>query len=151
MYVTNGLHDLEESNIMTIQFNRSRFNMKLRRNTTYSVVFAMLVFTVSIALSGCGGDSALGAGIPSNQSRVALADVVTSPADYHEKTFLVQGNVSSQCASLCDFVLTDGKHSVTIYSQDFKFPKLALGTPVLVYVQATAGERLILSALGMKI
>jgi len=136
---------------MTIQFHRFLFNTKIRRNTAYSVVFAMLIFTASIILSGCGGEPALGAGIPSDQTQVALADVLTSPAEYHEKTFIVQGNVSSQCASLCDFVLTDGTHSVTIYSQDFKFPKLALGKPVTVYVQATAGERLILSALGMKI
>jgi len=105
----------------------------------------------AVSLTGCSGDEALGAGIPGDQLRVTLAEMLESPDKYHEKTFVVEGNVSSQCSALCDFVLTDGKHSVTIYAQHFKFPKLALGTPVTVYVQATSGERLILSALGMKI
>lgn len=104
-----------------------------------------------LVLTGCSNVEAIGEGIPGDKVEVTLAELVKSPATYNEKTFIVNGTVSSQCSALCDFVLTDGKNSVTIYSQDFKFPKMALNTPVTVYVQATVGERLILSALGMQI
>jgi hypothetical protein len=114
-------------------------------------VIVSLCIAASVFLTGCGGTQSLGAGIPADQPVVSLADVLESPAGYDGKMFVVKGKVTSQCVMLCDFVITDGSRSATIYSQDFKFPKLAVGKPVTVYVQATAGERLILSALGMQL
>ncbi len=116
-----------------------------------SILILITIAGLLAVTTGCGNNDSLGEGIPSHQPKIDLAEVVQTPQKYHEKTFVVDGTVTSQCASLCDFVLTDGTHSVTIYSQDFKFPKLAIGKKVTVFVQATAGERLILSALGMQL
>ena len=126
--------------------------MKLYSYFKYTGIMTVLILASILTLTGCGdGTETLGEGIPKEQQRVKLVEVVNSPQKYNEKTFVIEGKVESMCPMLCDFVIKDGKSTATIYSQDFKFPKLAIGTPVTVYVQATAGERLILSALGMKI
>ena len=125
--------------------------MKMNYQLKLMGSMAIIILAFSLTLVGCGGTSVLGEGIPKDQQPVNLAEVLESPQKYNEKTFVVEGKVESMCPMLCDFVIKDGKSTATIYSQEFKFPKLAIGTPVTVYVQATAGERLILSALGMKI
>ncbi|MCD4655309.1 hypothetical protein K8T06_15420 [bacterium] len=125
--------------------------MTLSQKLITSSLMILLAVSATVLLSGCGGGEELGTGIPKDQPVVSLAEVLESPAKYHEKMIVIKGTVSSQCSALCDFSITDGANSVNIFQQDFKFPKLAFGEPVTVYVQTTVGERLILSALGMKL
>ena len=107
-----------------------------------------------LILSGCSSARTmdLGVSIPSDAQIVTLSSVLASPSSFNGKTFVMKGVISSQCASYCEFVLKDGVYKATIYPQGFKFPKLPVGKPVTVYVQATVGdEQVVLSALGLKI
>lgn len=115
-----------------------------------ALLFLLIIGTV---LWGCGGTGRvqLGKAIPDNLPVVALADVMASPAEYNGKSFVMKGTVSGQCASLCEFAFKDGLNKATIYPQGYEFPKLAIGKPVTVYVQATSGqEQVVFSALGLK-
>ncbi len=117
-------------------------------------VIPITILGFAVMLSGCSSARTmdLGVSIPSDVQLVTLSSVLASPSSINGKTFAVKGVISSQCASLCDFVLKDGVHKATIYPQGFKFPKLPVGKPVTVYVQATVGdEQIVLSALGLTI
>lgn len=117
-------------------------------------VIPLTILGLTVMLAGCSSARTmdLGVSIPSDAQLVTLSNVLASPSSFNGKTFAVKGVISSQCASLCDFVLKDGVHKATIYPQGFKFPKLPVGKPVTVYVQATVGdEQVVLSALGLKI
>lgn len=115
---------------------------------------ATVILLVSAMLSGCSTASGLelGTSIPKESPIIALETVLSAPAEYNGKTFVMKGMISSQCASLCEFAMKDGVHKATIFPQGYKFPKLPIGKPVTVLVQATAGEeQVVLSALGLRI
>lgn len=116
---------------------------------------AVLAASAVIALAGCGGTDSesggrLGVEVP-DQAAVRLSEVLENPADYNGRRIVLNGVVSGQCASLCEFFLLDGAHTATIYPQGFEFPKLDKGAPVTVYAEVTSGEEnVVFSALGLR-
>ncbi len=109
---------------------------------------------VAVFVSGCGGDKPirLGVSIPGEAPVVKLAQVMESPTEYDGQTFVMNGTIIGQCASLCEFFFRDGAHRATIFPQGYQFPRLPSGKPVTVYVQATSGpEHVVFSALGVEI
>lgn len=129
--------------------------MKKRLITTRSLVgFAlplMVVLIFGCNISGADAGVNLGLEIPENEPIVRLASVIENASEYDDKTIVVKGTVSSQCASLCHFIFQDGVHTATIYPQGFKFPKLERGKSVTLYTQVISGEgQVVFSALGLK-
>lgn len=118
-------------------------------------VTAAALLAAAVAIASCGGSSSesglrLGIEIPAAEPVVRLAEVLENPAEYHGRQIVMQGVVSGQCASLCEFFLLDGAHTATIYPQGFRFPKLERGKSVTIYAQVTSGEQVVLSALGLR-
>lgn len=119
----------------------------------YSVT-AILLISSFIIFSGCAKDSALklGTPIPKNAEIVKLTDVIAAPQQFNGKTVVLQGVISGQCPSLCEFFFKEGPHQVTIFPQGYKFPKLPQGKPVTVLANITSGnENIVFSALGLQL
>jgi hypothetical protein len=77
--------------------------------------------------------------------------VLENPADYNGSRIVMNGVVSGQCASLCEFFLLDGAHTATTYPQGFSFPRLERGRNVTIYALVTSGEeKVVISALGLR-
>ena len=109
--------------------------------------FILISFNSSLARA----ELRLGVDIPADATVIKLQTVVDDPAAWDGKTIVMQGLVSGQCASLCEFFFRDGLHTATIYPQGFKFPKLKRGKPVTIYTQVISGEEnVVFSALGLK-
>jgi len=114
-----------------------------------------LVLSLLLSAAGCrdsGAESGLrlGVEIPADQPVVELASVLEKPTDYNGRKIVMNGVISGQCASLCEFFLLDGAHTVTVYSQGFSFPKLDRGKNVTIYALVTSGdENVVFSALGL--
>jgi len=120
--------------------------------TLKKISLISLLIVAAIIVAGCSKKSAsLGKEIPSGAENVKLADLLTNSANWNGKTILIKGNVSSQCASLCDFTLKDGASVVTVFPDGYSLPKLNIGRSAEVYAQITSGEeRVIVSAIGIK-
>jgi hypothetical protein len=121
-------------------------------STLTNLSLLSLVFVTVFVLAGCSKKSvSLGKEIPAGVETVKLVDLLASPAAWNGKTVIVKGNVSSQCASLCDFTLKDGASVVTVFPDGYSLPKLEIGRSADVYAQITSGEeRVVVSALGIK-
>ena len=117
-----------------------------------TIGMTMLVLFAAIAVSGCnGGGTKLGQEIPSGISVTKLSDILQHPTDYNGKTVLLEGIISGQCTSLCEFFFKEGASQATIYPQGYKFTKLAIGKKVKVYTTVTSGaDNVVFSALGIK-
>lgn len=114
-------------------------------------LFAVMLFLVVMG-SGCqkSGGVKLGIDIPRDRTVTSLAAVLQNPSVYDEKMVVMKGIVSGQCAALCEFDFRDGAHTVTVFPQGFKFPKLKTGKEVTVYAHITSGaEQVVVSALGL--
>jgi len=107
-------------------------------------------------MSSFAGCSKTGKGygekIPENISITRLSQIIDSPEQYNGKQVLLEGIVSGQCASLCEFFYKEGAHTVTIFPHKFNLPRLEKGSKVKVYALVTAGEeRVVLSAHGLMV
>lgn len=105
---------------------------------------------------GCSSPDAqsgvrLGEDIPEGAPIVKLADVLADPAAFNDARAVLKGVVASQCSSLCHFNFQDGVHSVTVYPQGFKLPRLGRGKNVTLYTQIFSGEGgVAFSVLGLR-
>lgn len=129
--------------------------MKSKRYESH-LLFLSIAVSLVVMTWGCkpaSSDSGLqlGAGIPVSEPATNLADIMENPSKYNGKKIVMNGFVSGQCASLCKFYFKDGVHTVTIYPEGFKFPKLEHDKKVTLYSQVVSGEeRIVFSALGLK-
>ncbi len=123
----------------------------MRRRTTPFLFAAPLALVLLLTSAPAQAGRLLGTAAPSNAPQARLAAILADPARYHEKSVVLRGTVSAQCASLCEFTFQDGPHKSLIYPQGFKLPKLKKGEPVRLYARVTAGERnVVLTALGLE-
>lgn len=124
------------------------------RNNKFFNISILVAIAVLTLTTGCssGGGKKIGAAIPKDAQAVSLSEVNANPAQYNNQKVLLRGNITSQCVSLCDFILKDGTQSATIFPQGFKFPKFQTGAKVKVYALVTSGaEQVVFSALGMEV
>lgn len=116
----------------------------------------ILLFTMlSIALlftTSCSGEKNLGSAPSASDSRTPLMEILDNPSKFHNKTVVMQGVLTGQCASLCDFTFTERNQPVNIFMGEVKAPRIQTGTPVRVKVHVHAGEKqVIFTTLGMTI
>jgi hypothetical protein len=135
--------------------NRKERIMRRSMSTARTAASVLLICTALWACgcsdSGAGSSKRLGLEIPADQPVVELASVLENPADYNGSRIVMNGVVSGQCASLCEFFLLDGAHTATIYPQGFSFPRLERGRNVTIYALVTSGEeKVVISALGLR-
>lgn len=115
-------------------------------------LMAVAVSVVFLSFTGCKDKSLkLGQPIPTNLPVVELEKIMKSPSEYNGKNVVMQGTISGQCSSLCEFFFQDGIHNATIFPEGYKFPKLETGKKVKVYASITSGEdNVAFSALGIE-
>ncbi|MFW5785252.1 MAG: hypothetical protein ACOCW1_03615 [Chitinispirillaceae bacterium] len=117
-------------------------------------LFYIISFTaIAVLLSFCGSSKSesMGTEIPKDSKVVKLADVLAAPDDFHDQNVVMEGIVSGQCASLCEFMYKEGAEVVEIFPKGFTLPKLKIGSKVRMYAQITSGsERVVVSALGLE-
>jgi len=100
--------------------------MKLK-GYVVSCLFCVVAVFMVVMTFGCNpfGDASsglkLGVEIPKSEPIVSLAAVMENPSKYNGKQIVMNGFVSGQCASLCEFFFKEGVHTATIYPQGFKF------------------------------
>ncbi|HLV31082.1 MAG TPA: hypothetical protein VKY57_05875 [Chitinispirillaceae bacterium] len=125
--------------------------MFLYRNIIFSVlVSTLLIMSTFVGCSKTG--KSYGEKIPESISITKLAQIINTPEQYNDKQVLLEGIVSGQCASLCEFFYKEGAHTVTIFPHKFNLPRLEKGSKVKVYALVTAGEeRVVLSAHGLMV
>ncbi len=116
-----------------------------------SGLFTLILFSV-LVFSGCknAGGIRLGQEIPADIKPTKLTEILAQPASYNGKTVVVNGIISGQCPSFCEFFFKEGANQVTIFPQGFKLPKLETGKKVTVYANITSGENVVFSALGIR-
>jgi hypothetical protein len=103
-----------------------------------------------ILLASCSSEKTVGTPAPGNTPPVALATVLSQPGEYHDKTVVLEGILTGQCGSLCDFTYTEKGKSVTIFMGKDKPPRLKSGTPVRVTAKVHSGEQqVVLTATGL--
>jgi hypothetical protein len=110
------------------------------------------LITVAVACSSAITESGvrLGEDIPRGVPAVKLADVLADPAGFNDTGVVLQGVVASQCSTLCHFNFQDGVHSVTVYPQGFKLPRLPRGRGVTLFAHVYSGEgQVAFSVLGL--
>ena len=117
---------------------------------------SITLFVVSVLLvvvaSSCqrSGNLQLGMEIPDDLEVTPLAAILEDPAAYNGKSVVMEGTISGQCPALCEFFFSDAAHTVTVWPQGYKFPKLETGKKVTVYANVTSGdEQVVVSALGL--
>ncbi len=115
------------------------------------VFLAVIVTLIIVGCSGKSGSKQLGVAAPSDVPRVTLKQVTSEPAAFDGKNVVMEGIVSGQCASLCEFTYKEGTDAVVIFPQGFKLPKLQTGSKVRMHAQISKGEeRVVISALGLE-
>jgi uncharacterized protein YdeI (BOF family) len=121
------------------------------KNTIRTVlVLCAVTLMIGCSLPDAQSGLRLGEDIPAGAPVVKLADVLAGPAAFNDARVVLQGVVVSQCSSLCHFNFQDGVHSVTVYPQGFKFPRLDRGKNVTLYAQIISGEGgVVFSVLGL--
>ena len=123
----------------------------MKKHTIMFLLGSLILVSVLFAANCSKSGKTLGAQIPDNEKTVRLSQIVSAADQYNGKTVRMEGIVSGQCASLCEFFFKDGAHTATIFPQGFKLPKLETGRKVAVYARVTAGEeQVVFSALGLR-
>jgi hypothetical protein len=65
---------------------------------------------------------------------------------------VLNGILTGQCASLCDFTYAEGRRSATIFMGGVKAPRIPVGRPVRVTATVHRGERqVVLTARGLEV
>ncbi len=118
-----------------------------------SIKYIAVLILLSVLFSGCAkSGGSYGEEIPAGLQVAALQDILNNPLQYHDKKVVLQGILTSQCASLCDFVYQEGSLSQSVFVQGFKAPRLKTGTPIKVHALIVGdGERVVISALGIQV
>jgi hypothetical protein len=123
----------------------------IHSQTLFRALGLSTAFFSAFFLVSCSGDKPLGATIPADAPQATLAAIIAAPADYNGKKVVMNGIVSAQCPSLCEFTYKEGVQSTLVFPQGFKFPKLKTGRPVTLYAEITAGSgSVVVSALGIQ-
>jgi hypothetical protein len=92
----------------------------------------------------------LGEPVPDQAAVTQLAEVLADPAAFNDARVVLKGVVASQCSSLCHFNFQDGVHSVTVYPQGFKLPRLQRGRGITLFAHVYSGEgQVAFSVLGL--
>jgi hypothetical protein len=130
--------------------------MKIKKDTLLTAAW-IIILVLSFIIFWCNAPDSdkplrLGVEVPKTELIVKLADVIENPDAFNGKKIVMNGVVFGQCGSLCDFFFKDGIHTVTIYPQGFKFPKLEHDKPVTIYTEIIKGDgKLVFLALGIEI
>ena len=113
-------------------------------------IMCIAALSVGCSSPGAPGGVQLGVDIPEGSPVVKLSDVLSDPGAFNDTRAVLKGVVAGQCSSLCHFTFQEGVHSVAVYPQGFKFPRLGKGKNVTLYVQIFSGEGGVsFSALGL--
>jgi len=126
--------------------------MMTRKNLhTFLMLMAVVVLPTLLATCrGRGQAEEYGVTIPRGIEPTPLEKILATPEQYHGREVVLTGTVAGQCASLCEFYFTDGKHTTEIFPKGFTLPRMKKGRQVTALVKVTRGEeRLVLSALGL--
>jgi hypothetical protein len=114
-----------------------------------SFVKLLVSSSVVLALAGCRSTKTVGVPAPLSVQPVPLQQLLDNPAQYHGQVVVLEGVVSGQCGSLCEFFYSEKKRSATILMGDLKAVRIKTGTPVRVTVRVFNGERqAVLTAVG---
>ncbi len=112
-----------------------------------TLIFLML--SLALFITGCSKEQSLGEALPENTKITPLAELLSSPAKYHEKKVVLDGVVSGQCGNRCEFTYSESGKATTIYMGSIEAPVIKTGTPVRVAVDVFNGEsQVILTASG---
>lgn len=112
----------------------------------------MLLLASFMLCVSCSGGKSVGTPAPNSEPLTSLSALLENPAEYHNKTIVMKGVLSAQCASLCDFTYTEKGKSVSIDTRDAKPSKLKVGTPMRVTAKIHSGkEQVIFTAVGLNI
>jgi hypothetical protein len=115
------------------------------------IFFSVILTAFALSCKSGPEPKTLGAAAPVSTPLVTLSEVASNPAAYDGKNVLMQGIVSGQCASLCEFTYKEGTEAALIFPQGFSFPKLKVGGRVKMYARITKGEeQIVISALGLQ-
>ena len=112
-------------------------------------IVALFIFTFLIS---CSESQDFGDPAENSVSITKLSEILQDPDNFHQKTVVLRGVVSSQCANLCNFIYSENAQSVTIFLGDFEHPRIPTGTPVRVTARVHSGEnRVVLTADGLNL
>ncbi len=108
---------------------------------------SIMVFT------GCGGRKVTGTPAAADTPAVTLSEILVNPAAYSGKTVVLVGQISSVCASQCDFTYNEKSQSVVIYMDStIKAPRVKTGTSVRVTASVLHGDvQTVFTALGLEL
>lgn len=114
----------------------------------------LLFLSVLFLFPACSekGIERFGEPIPSGLDKKNISEILSDPSRFHGSEFIVEGTVSAQCASLCEFYLQNGTDVVEMFPTGFSAPRIKRGTRLRVYTRLMAGEeRVVFSALGIEL
>lgn len=112
-----------------------------------------MLIAAAVLTVGCWQSKGLhlGEAIP-DMPPVKLKTILDSAASFDGKNVVLNGIISGQCPSLCEFTYTEGTLSTLIFPQGFKLPRLQAGKSVTIYARITSGPgQVVVTALGLEI
>lgn len=125
--------------------------LKMAQKIVSYLAIAMFFF-ITTGCSQAGSSSYFGEKIPQNATESDLSNIIANPSNFNDKSVVLEGVISGQCASLCWFSFRSGTDVVEMFPIGFTPPKLDNGTRVRVYTTVSVGtERIVLSVLGMEL
>lgn len=116
----------------------------------FGIGSAALICTI-MGLTACSGNRTVGRPATADVEPTPLARILESPEVYDGQTVVLNGVLTGQCASLCDFTYTENRRSVTVFMGEVKAPRIPVGQPVRVTAQVHHGEQqVVLTAIGLE-
>ena len=115
-------------------------------------VLAVIAATSIVVNIGNSDRNQFGKEIPADAQIVSLIEIQKNPQNFNEKMVVMEGTVSGQCASLCEFNFREGNSVIEVHLSGFSVPRFQIGKRVRVLAKVYAGsERVVISATGVKL
>lgn len=113
---------------------------------------SQLLFVLSILLilfTGCAKEQSIGQPAGKDAIKASLTEVLETPDKFHQKEVILEGIVTGQCGSRCEFFYSENGTTVPVYMGEIKAPAIQSGTPVKVNAKVFKGDqKVILTANG---